>query len=638
MDILNFYSWGLLNISFEFNYFPILIVIATAWLVPIVLSLLKFDKLPTVIAEIIAGFIVGKFVIVNFNDVSLSSLEPLALSGFIFLMFLGGLEIDTDQIAASLPRKKLSFSGYLKNPLLVGISFFIISLFLSYIGTLALSKIIEIKNLWYFALIMVTTSVGIILPVLKNRSENNSRFGQMIITAAAIADIFSIILFSFTAFILKNGFQFELFYIVGLIAVFYVFYKIGLRIMQKPLFKKMLYQLSHAASQIQIRGTLLIILIFVVLSQFIGSEIMLLGAFLSGLLLSIFSHKGRSILLIKLDGIGYGFFIPVFFIMVGVQFDISSFYNIDTKLVIFLISLGAILFLIKLIPSLLWARLFGTRKALAGGFLMASRLSLIIAASKIGMDMGIIDSSINASFILMAIFTCIFSPLLYNYLNPIDILKENKIIIIGGSSAGVLLARRLNMHGKASIILERNKNRYLDIFSKGLNVHLGNALVRSTYNEINLTPNDYVVVLTGNERKDLVISNLLRKEFYHEKLITKASTLKTELKLKSINVEYIDVTRVIAATIENIICSPTVYHTLIETFDNFSLEEIKVRNKNINGKAIKDIPFHKDGSLILIRRNNNLSIPHGDSVLKIGDLITVLGTESAHVNFRAQFN
>jgi len=638
MDILNFYSWSLLNISFDFNYLPILIVVATAWFIPIVLSLLKFDKLPTVIAEIIAGFIVGKIIIVNFNTVSLSSLEPLALSGFIFLLFLGGLGIDTDQIAAALPRRKLSFSAYLKNPLLVGITFYFISLFLSYLGTLLLSRYIEINNLWYFALIMVTTSVGIILPILKNRSENNTRFGQMVITAAAIADIFSIVLFSVTAFVLKNGFKFELLYIIGLIAVFYIFYRIGLRIIQKPLFKKMLYQLSHAASQIQIRGTLLIILIFVVLSQFIGSEIMLLGAFLSGLLLSIFSHKGRSILLIKLDGIGYGFFIPVFFIMIGAQFDISAFYNIDFELVIFLVVLGVILVLIKLIPSLLWARLFGIRKALAGGILMSSRLGLMIAAAKIGMDMGIIDSSINSCFILMAVFACFFSPLLYNLINPVNILKGNKIVIIGGSSVGVLLARRLKMHGKASLILESDKDRYLDISSKGLNVYFGNALVRSTYEEINLKSDDYVVVLTGNERKDIVISNLLRNEFYHEKIVTKASNIKNELKLKSINVEYLDITRIVAATIENIICCPTAYKTLIDTFDNFSLEEIRIKNKNINGKAIKDIPLHNDGSLILIRRNNNLSIPHGDSVLKIGDLITVLGTESAHVNFRAQFN
>ncbi|MEA3318326.1 MAG: cation:proton antiporter [Bacteroidota bacterium] len=624
----------LLNISFEFNYIPILIVIGTAWFVPIILSLLKLNKLPTVIIEIIAGFIVGKFILVHFSSISLSSLEPLALSGFIFLMFLSGLEIDTDQIAASLPRRKISFTSFLKNPLLVGISFFIISLILSYLGALLLSKIIEIKNLWYFALIMVTTSVGIILPVLKNRSENNSRFGQMVITAAAIADIFSIILFSFTAFILKNGFKLELIFIIGLIVVFYFFYKIGLRASQKLLFKKLLYQLSHAASQIQVRGTLFIILIFVVLSQFIGNEIMLLGAFLSGLLLSIFSHKGRSLLLIKLDGIGYGFFIPIFFIMVGAQFDISAFYNIDSKLIFFLLGLGLILFLIKIIPSFLWARLFGTRKAIAGGILMASRLSLIIAASKIGMDMKIIDSSLNASFILMAVFTCVLSPILYNYLNPKNIFEGNKIIIIGGSSSGVLLARRLTMHGKASVILESDKNRYLEILAKGLNTHFGNALLRNSYEEINLRPNDYVVVLSGNERKDIVISNLLRKEFYHENIITKATSIKTELKLKSLNVEYLDVTRVIATTIENIICCPTAYQTLIETFDNFSLEEIKVKSEKINEKSIKNIPFHIDGSIILIRRNNSLTIPHGDSVLKIGDLITVLGTETAHISFR----
>jgi len=72
------------------------------------------------------------------------------------------------------------------------------------------------------------------------------------------------------------------------------------------------YQLSQAASQIRIRGSVLIIFIFVVISQYIGKEVVLLGAFLSGLLLSSMLHRERSLMLIKLDGMGFGFFIPFF--------------------------------------------------------------------------------------------------------------------------------------------------------------------------------------------------------------------------------------------------------------------------------------------------------------------------------------
>ena len=627
----------LLNIPFDFNYFPLLLVIMAAWLIPILLSLLKLDKLPSVVVEIIAGFFLGHYFFHHFTHESIIALDVLALSGFIFLMFLGGLEIDVDQLFASIPKKKITYARFIKNPLLVGLIFFISSIVLSYFGTLALSSIVEIKSIWYFSLIMVTTSVGIILPVLKNRGEINGRFGQMIMIAAAIADIFSIILFSFTAFIIKNGFKSELLLIFGLFLTFFLFSRIGLRMSKKPRFKSIIYQLEHAASQIQVRGTLLIILIFVVLAQFIGEEVILLGAFLSGILLSIFLHKGRSIHLVKLDGIGYGFFIPVFFIMVGFHFDTSALKELDNSIFLFIGFLIITLFLIKVIPSLLWSKLFGYKKAISGGFLMSSRLSLIIAASKIGLNLGIISPAINSCFILMAVITCLLSPIIYSLLNPIDALSGDKVIIVGGSSSGVLLARRLKIHGKSSILIENEEVRFKEMKSKGLNVCYSNGLRVETYKEINLQPENYVVVLTNSVKKDLAVCKLLREYFQHEKIITKAKGFALEQKLKQLEVEFIDVTRVIAATIENLIIRPATYHALIESFDNFSVEEIKIRNKHINGHPIKEIPLHKDGSLMLIRRGHQIFVPHGDTYLKTGDVVTALGTNSAMENFRKKF-
>ena len=102
-------------------------------------------------------------------------LEFLALSGFIFLMFLGGLEIDMDQIIASFPRRKLSYSRFVANPLLAGIAHFAIAIALSYGATLLLAHLINIPHAWYFSLIMGTTSVGIVLPVLQGRGELSAR-------------------------------------------------------------------------------------------------------------------------------------------------------------------------------------------------------------------------------------------------------------------------------------------------------------------------------------------------------------------------------------------------------------------------------------------------------------------------------
>ena len=161
-------------------------------------------------------------------------------------------------------------------------------------------------------------------------------------------------------------------------------------------------------------------------------------------------------MLLKLDGMGYGFFIPFFFIMVGVEFDPSALKEFDQSLIWFLVLLLITLFAVKIIPALLWKQVFGIKRAIAGGFLMSSRLSLIIAASAVGLELGVITPGINASFIIMAIVTCFISPVVYNFLSPESHSSGGKIFIIGGSHMAVVLARRLVMHGKKPVIIEKN--------------------------------------------------------------------------------------------------------------------------------------------------------------------------------------
>lgn len=625
-----------LSISFHFDYFPLLVVAAIAWATPIMLNLFKLKKVPSVVVEIILGYFVGKYFLESVDHESFRILQFFALTGFIFIMFLGGLEIDVDQILASFPKKRITYKRFITNPLLVGIVYFILSIILAYSGTLLLSQFINIPQIWYFSLIMVTTSVGIVLPVLKDRGEIKNRFGQMVIIAAAIADILSIILFTYTAVILKSGFRMELLYIFGLFIVFILSYSLGNKLKNISFLKKITFQLSHAASQIHVRGSILMILLFVVIAQFIGNEAVLLGAFLIGLVLSSLLHRERSVMLLKLDGMGYGFFIPFFFVMVGAQFDPSALMEFDKSLIWFLVFLFVTLIAIKVIPALLWSQLFGFKKAMAGGFLMSSRLSLIIAASAIGLELGVITPGINACFIIMAILSCFISPVLYNLLSPSDLSIGDKTLIVGGSSTAVLLARRLTMHGKKPIIIENDKVRANEIISKGLLCIEGDGSDATIYETLKLNPSDYVFVDTGSGEKNLVICKILRNILTHDNIITKSSTSALELKLKNIGVDTIDVIGVIATTVENLILRPDTYHALIESFENFSVEEILITKKEIDGLQLKEVPLHKDAILIMIKRNNSFFIPHGETYFRTGDIMHVFGTDTAIQNTRAK--
>ena len=619
-----------------FDYLPLLVIVAIAWLTPLLMSVLRMRKVPTVIMEIIIGFAFGKFLIGYASPESMMILDFLAFTGFMFLMFLSGLEIDVDQVIASLPRRKLTVSRYLNNPLLVGLSIFLLTGGLSYGSAIILSDFIPMENTFYFALIMITTSVGIIVPVLKERGEITSRYGQMIIMAAVVADILSIILFSFSAFVLKNGFQPEILLILGIFLLFFIFYSTGILIKKIPLIKRLTFQLSEAVSQITVRGALLILLIFIALSQFFGREAMLLGAFLGGLLLSSYTHKARSLLLLKLDGMGYGFFIPVFFIMVGARFDPSILGNLESSLFLFLGLFLVTLYAVKVLPSLIWSRLFGFRRAVAGGFLISSRLSLIIAASAIGLQMELISPEINAAVILMAIITCILSPILYNQISPKALLPAEKLIIIGGSSTAVLLARRFKLHGRHTVIVEKNLTRFREIEEKGMHAIHADGKDPEVYNKLKLLPANYVITLTDSDEENVYICELLRNQFQHDRVIAVAPSHTLEQTYMMLGVETIDMHRTIVTTIENLILRPTTYHALVETFESFSVEEITVLNEAVDGLQVKDIPFHKDGALMLIKSKNELHVPHNDTHLRVGDLVVALGTETALEQIRGE--
>jgi Kef-type K+ transport system membrane component KefB len=615
------------GIILDFNFIPLLFVIFIAWAIPMVLTVLKADKIPSVLLEMLAGYIAGMFLMKHADNDSLLVLDFLALSGLVFIMFLSGLEIDINNILASFP-KKIKAESFSTNPLLAGIAHYLMCLVISFSGTYLLSLYVDIPNVWFFSLIPTTTFMGIVYPVLKNRGETKTYYGQTLITTSAVADIFSITLVTISALYLKFGFHYELFLVIIFFLFFIIFYVAGKKF-TPAIFKKITFQKAHAATQLSMRGALALVLLFVVIAQFVGGEVVILGAFLSGLLMSFFMSKERSILIIKLEGMGFGFFIPVFFIMVGAKFNPGSLLEYDKSLYLFLILLVILFYMVKIIPSFIWIKRFGKRLSLAAGFLLAAHLGLVIAASSVGLELGAVTPGANASFIIMVAVTAFASPFLYNQVNRQKAFADDNTIIIGGSSVGVLLSRRLKMLGKSSLIIEIDPVRFNEIKANGLDIILGDGSDPAVLRQLNLHPGNYIVVITGSKENDLRICKILRGTLHHERIISIPGNSQIEDQMRHLGVEILDARRVVASTIENLIVSPGTYHTLIETYENFTVEDVVLLNYAIEGKSIKDIPFHKDAMIMLVTRGNEKFVPHGDTYVKAGDVMTLFGTGSA---------
>lgn len=383
--------------------FLTLVTVATlAFLAP---AVSRRIRLPVVVGEIALGMMFGliAFVLRHFGHDILSTggaMEFLAEIGFIILLFLAGLEIDFNMLEDRGPV-----------PVLIGAVVFA--------GTLGVAYLVSswLGYGFFGALLLSTTSVGVVVPTLRETGLNRTGFGQNIIVTSLIADFGTMLLLTVYVFVLTEGVPGTSTYswipfllIPAFFVIFYLVYRLGgIMMWHRPELLSRFFK-SEDPTEGGVRASLALMFLFVALSAALGVEA-ILGAFLAGMLISLLFREG-ALLDEKLYGIGYGFFVPLFFIHLGLTFDFPA--VADVSVLVLLPTLLVLAFAIKTIPAAVWGLRYGPRRVLALGFITSSRLTLMIAAASIGhFQLGIIDSSIYAAIIVLAIATCAVGPVLF---------------------------------------------------------------------------------------------------------------------------------------------------------------------------------------------------------------------------------
>ena len=613
----------------EINYFPLFIICIVAWFVPFVLSWFEISKIPAVIVLIVMGVIIGPAAL------DLIPEEPyidfLADTGFLFLIFLAGLEIDINNITATLPRGRIRSIDLFSNTLLLSIIIYFGSLILSFFFALLINQFIEI-SIPFFTILFPTVALSITVPILKADGELPRKFGQVMLMEGAIATIMSIILLAVYSGVLKNGFQVELLLFALIFVVFIITYYVGKRLIRLRTFSTLLYQLEHAASQIRVRGTVALLLLFVVVAAWIDTEL-IMGAFFAGMLLSIFVSKERSALLFKLDGMSYGFFIPIFFIMVGVDLEVSALSQFGDSIP-FILTLLVGFFLTQVIPTLIMTKVFSLRKALSGGFLLTARLGLTIAAAQVAQSYQVISRAENAGIVTAAIITSLVSPLIYKLFSK-EAESHYDMYILGGSKASVLLAERLKVHGVSFITILEEGLAMAQFRDKHLPYKEVDKLDENILKELNLRTSDLIIALTGSKTLNLFLSRYVKAELNHAKIITIVKTELNDVIESNSKFNIVDIDEVLAERVEDMIMRPDSISTIAESFKEYGIEEIQMTNEKLHRKLVRDIAFPQTGSLVIQRRGNEIFVPHGNTHLLVGDVITVIGNSDALVEFRS---
>jgi Kef-type K+ transport system membrane component KefB len=379
----------------EPGFSGLLIVVAVAFLAPFLLGLAPQVRLPSVVFEIVAGIVIGPSVL-GWVEVD-QTIEVLALIGLALLLFLAGLEIDFGELHGRLLR--LAFLGW---ALSFGIAV-VVALLLSATGLVETPLLV--------AIILSATSLGVIVPVLKDVGELNSRFGQLVLAAASIADFGGVILLSLffsgesgpgSTAILLTAF-------LGLLAVTFLVIRAAERSNRVG---EDLLRLQDSSAQIRVRAALLLMIAFVALAEGLGLEL-ILGSFAAGALLSLLDRDRRLThpnFRTKLEAMGFGLFIPVFFVTSGIRFDLDALLDDPANLAMVPIFLAA-LFVVRGFPAVIYRRFVGDRRAAIAGVLQATSLPFIVAATTIGMELGAIDAAESSALIAAGLLSVLIFPL-----------------------------------------------------------------------------------------------------------------------------------------------------------------------------------------------------------------------------------
>ena len=391
------------------SFAPLLIVVMLALLVPLLLSSVRERlAIPIVVGEIVAGMIVGGsgFGWVVPDNGALNLLKEL---GFVLLMFLSGLEIDFRSLRGTDPHQARQQPVW--NPLSLAVLNFGATLLMAGAFAWGLKWIGATTDPWMMGLILSTTALGVVVPILKETGLNQTLFGQTILLATVIADFVTMFLISVLVAVISRGLTAEILLVFLLFVAFFFTTRFGSFLSRIESLQRVIKELSHATAQIKVRAAFSTLLIFVVLAEKLGIEI-IVGAFLAGAIVSLLRTPEDRELSSQLEAIGFGFFIPIFFIMVGVDFNLPALLSSTGALLsVPLLLIAAIT--VKVIPGLVFRLNHTWREALAAGILMCPRLSLIIAAAAIGEKLGVIDESVNAGIVLVAIVTVTSSPLAF---------------------------------------------------------------------------------------------------------------------------------------------------------------------------------------------------------------------------------
>jgi Kef-type K+ transport system membrane component KefB len=381
----------------------LLALAVAAFAAPLAARAIPRRLVPPVVLEVLAGIAIGPqgLGLVRATD----GVYVLYLLGFGFLLFLAGQEVEVERFRGPAFR-------------LTGASF-LLGLVIAVPVALVLRLIAPGADVRLMALAMTASSLGVIVPVLRDAGEVTTDFGQLAIMAGSVGEFAALVLLTVLFSAQPEPTWAQVAYVVALGAAA-VIGALGLRrLWRSAWLRRQLLATDQSTSQLRVRGGFVILLAFAAIAHEFGVDA-LLGAFVAGVVLKIADSDDRPTqdrYQDKLRAIGYGFLVPIFFIVTGVQFDLRSLFASASSLALMPAVVAGIL-IVRAVPALLYRRQLGTRPAAAAGLLQATTLTFPVVVAEVGRSLGLLTSASSAALVGAALLSVLIFPAIALALRP----------------------------------------------------------------------------------------------------------------------------------------------------------------------------------------------------------------------------
>lgn len=601
----------------------LVIVLLAALMTPLLMAKFKISYLPTAVAEIIVGIVLGTS---GFHLISVTpTLNELASLGVTVLIFLSGMEIDFDLFK----KQPTPLNGAKKqlSPLQLASGSFALILLSALCLSLLLAWSGLFSDIGIATILFSTIALGVVIAALKEKELLSQPLGQTILLIAVLGEIVPLIALTVYAALNRPGSKSVWLLSLIFLAAIYLLLR----------FKKA-YQffarIDKSTTQLDIRLAFFLIITLVSIAEQVGAE-SILGAFLAGMVMKLLRPREETT--DKLTSIGYGFFIPIFFIMTGAKLDLPALLANPKALALipfffisFMLAKALVYFVLK--------RRFKTTNALAGMFLTSTTITLVLPILTVGQNLKVISEQQAGAFTLAAVISCILGPVLFTrfYQPTPEDLPRKRVHFIGANIITIPIAQQLSK-GLYDIRLFTDNQKNYRTYNSEANLTL---LPHLTQTEL---------TTTGAFEADILVLGYLNHDQNYQlaQMAIQAGVPRIIARFEAkdiLNHQYDELTAQGVEIFNTYEANISLLRSLIETPSTLQiiantdagLFEVTVQNRRFTGMQVSNLPFVDHVTISRIYRHQQLITPHGDTQIHLNDHLILTGNKQAIPAIRQQ--